>query len=104
MTLKRHGGWKSNTVAEGYVEDSLNKKIDCANKILGLHSVGHSSGPSNSVSNLPIISANSDVSTALENDVSNTAKMNIDVNNDLKASQIHINNSNNCSFTINIYK
>lgn len=25
-TLKRHGGWKSNTVAEGYISDSLNNK------------------------------------------------------------------------------
>lgn len=26
MTLKRHGGWKSSNVAEGYIEDSLNSK------------------------------------------------------------------------------
>jgi integrase len=26
LTLKRHGGWKSNTVAEGYVEDSVCQK------------------------------------------------------------------------------
>lgn len=26
LTLKRHGGWKSNTVAEGYVEDSVGNK------------------------------------------------------------------------------
>lgn len=26
ITLKRHGGWKSNAVAEGYIEDSLNNK------------------------------------------------------------------------------
>ena len=25
-TVKRHGGWKSNSVAEGYIEASLNKK------------------------------------------------------------------------------
>lgn len=31
--LKRHGGWKSSTVAEGYVEDSINNKIQIANKI-----------------------------------------------------------------------
>lgn len=33
-TLKRHGGWKSSTVAEGYVEDSINNKINLSNKIL----------------------------------------------------------------------
>ena len=26
VTLKQHGGWKSSTVAEGYVEDSFNQK------------------------------------------------------------------------------
>ena len=26
VTLKRHGGWKSSTIAEGYVEDSFNQK------------------------------------------------------------------------------
>lgn len=34
LTLKRHGGWKSATVAEGYVEESLGNKIGIAEKIL----------------------------------------------------------------------
>ncbi|XP_031342039.1 uncharacterized protein LOC116169963 [Photinus pyralis] len=34
LGLKRHGGWRSSTVAEGYVEDSLQNKIEFANKIL----------------------------------------------------------------------
>lgn len=33
-TLKRHGGWKSSTVAEGYIEDSMHNKIQISNKIL----------------------------------------------------------------------
>ena len=32
--LKRHGGWKSGSVAEGYVEESLKNKKDMAMKIL----------------------------------------------------------------------
>lgn len=32
--LKRHGGWKSSTVAEGYVDESINNKLEIANKIL----------------------------------------------------------------------
>lgn len=32
-TLKRHGGWKSNQVAEGYIEDSINNKNRICNKI-----------------------------------------------------------------------
>jgi len=33
LTLKRHGGWKSNTVAEGYVENSVNNKKKICNQI-----------------------------------------------------------------------
>lgn len=32
--LKRHGGWKSTTVAENYVDNSLNSRMSVANKIL----------------------------------------------------------------------
>ncbi|XP_031332906.1 uncharacterized protein LOC116163191 [Photinus pyralis] len=32
--LKRHGGWKSNCVAEGYIEDSISNKNEIAQKIL----------------------------------------------------------------------
>lgn len=31
--LKRHGGWKSSSVAEGYIEDSMKNKIQIANRI-----------------------------------------------------------------------
>ena len=33
-TIKRHGGWRSTTVAETYVEDSIQNKISIANKML----------------------------------------------------------------------
>lgn len=33
LTLKRHGGWRSTSVAESYVEDSVASKIDIARKI-----------------------------------------------------------------------
>lgn len=33
-TLKRHGGWKSTTVAESYIDESLTNKMEVANKIL----------------------------------------------------------------------
>lgn len=32
--LKRHGGWKSSSVAESYIDDSITNKVDVANKIL----------------------------------------------------------------------
>jgi hypothetical protein len=36
LSLKRHGGWKSTTVAESYVEESIANKISISNKILGI--------------------------------------------------------------------
>lgn len=33
-TVKRHGGWKSSTVAEGYIEDSIENKMAVSSKIL----------------------------------------------------------------------
>lgn len=35
LKIKRHGGWKSSTVAEGYVEDSVENKRLIAANILG---------------------------------------------------------------------
>ena len=35
MRIKQHGGWKSNTVAEGYVENSITNKQKIATNILG---------------------------------------------------------------------
>ncbi|KAJ8911108.1 hypothetical protein NQ315_003370 [Exocentrus adspersus] len=34
VSLKRHGGWRSTTVAEGYIEESIEKKIKISNNIL----------------------------------------------------------------------
>lgn len=33
LALKRHGGWKSSSIAEGYVEDCLNNKINITKKL-----------------------------------------------------------------------
>ncbi|KAJ8978162.1 hypothetical protein NQ317_013128 [Molorchus minor] len=33
-TIKRHAGWKSTTVAEGYVENSIENKTTIANQVL----------------------------------------------------------------------
>ena len=32
-TIKKHGGWKSSTVAEGYIENSIEQKRKTSNKI-----------------------------------------------------------------------
>ncbi|ENN82749.1 hypothetical protein YQE_00883, partial [Dendroctonus ponderosae] len=37
--LKGHGGWRSDTVAEGYIDDSLSNKLEVASKILDTQSL-----------------------------------------------------------------
>jgi integrase len=34
LSLKRHGGWSSSSVAEGYIDECLTNKVEVANKIL----------------------------------------------------------------------
>ncbi|KAJ8976551.1 hypothetical protein NQ317_007591 [Molorchus minor] len=38
-TIKRHAGWKSTTVAQGYVENSIENKTKIANQVLKLISI-----------------------------------------------------------------
>lgn len=33
LSLKRHGGWKSSNVAEEYIDESRNNKVEVANEI-----------------------------------------------------------------------
>lgn len=81
--LKRHGGWKSTSVAEGYVENSLRNKIQIASQI----EKGHNE------MNIPKTSTNTDTSN---NTNFNTAtSVNIPNN-------INISNCYNC--VINIHK
>ena len=46
--LKRHGGWKSTTVAEGYIDESAQNKIMTADTIT--KQLMNSTGPASSVS------------------------------------------------------
>lgn len=43
--IKRLGGWKSTAVAEGYIENSLQNKVDTAEKILGTTTKAPHSNP-----------------------------------------------------------
>ena len=54
--LKRHGGWKSTAVAEGYIDTSMANKMDAANKIL--HAVQASSSGTSSSTTAIVHSAN----------------------------------------------
>lgn len=78
--LKRHGGWRSSTVAESYVEDSLQNKIEFAQKILHNDVGGLFQQPGSSTSE----------SLSIENQAKN-----------INASGITTVNYNNCTFNFN---
>lgn len=50
--LKRHGGWKSNTVAEGYIADSINNKRQVFNQITSGMNLNRVATTANSISNV----------------------------------------------------
>lgn len=83
LMVKRHGGWKSNSVAEGYIETSLQNKKNTAVRILG--------GPSTST----------DVNIVADN--SNTRIANTHANSQFQtsASGISLNNCHDCVININ---
>ena len=58
-TLKRHGGWKSSNVAEGYIEDSIQNKRKICNKIL--RSIGDDNNQEESDDESPSKRINTDV-------------------------------------------
>lgn len=80
--LKRHGGWKSTTVAEGYIDNSMTNKMNTANKIL--HSIEHNT--SNIHHNNQNVSSN----------IQTLNKINVDQDT---PSVVNINNCSNFTIT-----
>lgn len=86
-TLKRHGGWKSTSVAEGYIDESFKNKMDTAHKI------------SSSIQKTAICN----YQTEDINQISSVSKQNIDLDiNSLPS--FNITNCPNTNITININK
>lgn len=82
LELKRHGGWKSSTVAEGYVKESLANKLNVVKQIFQ---------PEKN-DNVPI------PSTSTFREVTNQE---VELKNN-SLSNINIENCTNCTFTFNI--
>lgn len=106
LGLKRHGGWKSSTVAESYVEDSIQNKIEFANKIL--HS-NNSDKPSTSTQSDSYVSSdqgsevNSFPADAATLSGVDTVTKNIS-DTDKSIPVFNINNCSNCTFNVVINK
>ena len=99
-TIKRHGGWKSSTVAEGYIADSVSNKIKISEKILQNNSLKHIEKEKNTSEDFDSTNdASSDAVTAsvLEYNVPQNTN-----NFDLKSLASGINMGNYCTVNINI--
>lgn len=100
--IKRHGGWKSTTVAEGYVEESLKNKTEISNKILekefsttinNVRSPDQQDNPTSS--SCVFISPNTNTEETSLSCLPSTGK-------NMLASAINLQNASNCNFEINI--
>lgn len=49
ITIKRHGGWKSSAVAEGYIDSSLQRKIEVAHVLSDTNMASSSSEVESSI-------------------------------------------------------
>lgn len=90
--LKRHGGWKSSTVAEGYIDESLYAKKNIATK-LSIDTPSTSS-PSNDI----IMDNPASSSSVIPH---GSYKMNATSD---KSVNVIGNNCSNCSITVNVYQ
>ncbi|MGH9701228.1 MAG: site-specific integrase [Candidatus Acidiferrales bacterium] len=91
-TLKRHGGWKSDTVAEGYIEDSVESKSKIAKRIL-------QPAPAEDLEQVLL-----DRPTTSKEVLKIVDPANIVMSTDISRSGgfLHHANVQNCTFTINI--
>ena len=97
LNLKRHGGWKSSQVAEGYIEQSLQNKIDIASKI---QEVGGSKVHITSQTTHKDVSKNEAGGSKVHITSQTTHK---DVSKNFPSS-LQFNNVQNCTFNITVQK
>jgi hypothetical protein len=106
--LKRHGGWKSSTVAEGYIEDSIVRKIDVSKKLFATLTASTSTAILDSAStskqevdkyfNIDDIFNESDE----ESDHQTINKI-LNVMNKIPNKGISISNNKNCTINVNFH-
>lgn len=96
LGLKRHGGWKSTSVAEGYVAESISNKLQASNRIMeGEQLVTRESQV---ISQAPNNEENMSSSAMLLNDATYSTS------NSLDFAGVTIHSATNCTFNINLHK
>ena len=109
LTIKRHGGWKSSAVAEGYIETSLKKKIEVSEMLRSKQdnsalagrstSMGHpnSTIPEQGPHNYNVYGTNSNISIIAKNNVQPN------IVNDPNLPGVTINSQDTSQVTVNVY-
>lgn len=96
-TLKRYGGWRSTTVAEGYIEDSLKAKMAIADRL-----VGHSSVAQTSATSVNIHEVYSSCEDGQNLQASSSSVQNVQLKlNDSSLPSINISKCQNCTINFN---
>lgn len=120
LGLKRHGGWKSATIAESYVADSIYQKLETAKKILNASSSeSYSSHPLESESGIKVSDSSSCVldpvrpvpvcdiesNTLMEEDIHKEFATNcaFNCNGDNSLNSLFKGSFSSCSITVNVY-
>lgn len=99
LTLKRHGGWRSSTVAEGYIEESVNRKIDVSRKLFCNSRLENTkSTPENTV-----VMEDQEINTNVSNVVSPTSSTTV-LQNEVATKGFYIYNNTNCNINISLSK
>lgn len=110
-TLKRFGGWRSTTVAESYIDESITNKMQVANNILRAVTDSSTSGhnPSQSQTNIehqtPTHTLSSDTLTHPSQSQTNVVHQTLthSLSSNTLTHPISFTNCNNNKFTINIF-
>lgn len=92
--IKKHGGWKSTTVAEGYVDHSMSYKNAIAEIFLPTSNNSADYETSNSTVVVPADTSYDDGTGSSSNVLQSS----------LTSQGINVNNCSRCTFTINIHK
>lgn len=114
LKLKQHGGWKSSTVAEGYVDSSLKTKMECASMILSNQEKNFNEPSTSNIHSNEVIQQNhsEDIQDFYKNSNQTTSNITNVINfenekqseKSLTGSKINIINASSCTFNIYINK
>lgn len=106
LTVKKHGGWKSSVVAEGYVDSTMFQKNSISNRILMNDTLPSTSKESTSrTGSFTIDDSTREVVEPLGTDTTAYKVVSHNSSNSIleSAKSLNFGNCANCTFNINVY-